>query len=150
MRHGTILKEMGQVQQELDEIFGQFGFGNPLRQYAKLSSHTRCTLRLNLSEDADNLYLDALLPGIDPAQIEMNIFGDTLSLSAERPAVPDEDNPGTLLQRERSCGTFQRKIKLPVQVVAEQATAEYRQGLLRVTLPKAVAAEPKKIEVKVC
>ncbi len=150
MLYGTMLKELGQFHRELDEFLGCFGTGGPHLRVVESRTQQGRTPQVNLSEDADNLYLNALLPGIDPAQLEMEILGDTLSLGGEHSPGLAEAQAGVLLRRERNNGKFQRKIELPVQVEAEQVTAEYRHGLLRITLPKATAALPKKIEIKVC
>jgi len=89
------------------------------------------------------------LPGVDPNNIDMNILGNTLTLAGERPAVDEPDGNCTWHRRERGTGKFMRTIELPVEIVADKINAECRNGLLRVTLPKAAAAKPKKISVKV-
>ena len=149
MLHRTMLREMGQIQREFDELFGHFGFAGPLRQVAESHAQQEGAIQVNLSEDAENLYLEALLPGVEPEQLAIEILGDTLNLSGERLVTAGEEKLGVLCRRERAAWKMQRSVDLPLQVEAEKVTAEYRQGLLRITLPKAPVAVPKKIEIKV-
>lgn len=150
MRNWDLLKEMQQFHQDIDGLLNGFhrnrlavpafepGLG--LKHYPKV----------NLRDDEDNLYVEALLPGIDADKIEMNILGDTLTLSGERNDVADQAGNGrTWHRRERGTGKFLRSIDLPVTIVADKVKAEYRDGLLRVTLPKAAEAKPQKVKVKV-
>ena len=149
MRNWDLFKEMDQLHREIDCLFNghhrgrlfgpAFEPGLGLRQYPKI----------NLRDDADNVYVEALLPGVDPDQIDMNILGNTLTLAGERPAFEEAEGNCTWHRRERGTGKFMRTIELPVEIVAEKIKAECRNGLLRVTMPKAAAAKPKKISVKV-
>ena len=149
MRNWDLFKEMDQLHRDINGLFNghhrgrlfgpAFEPGLGLRQYPKI----------NLRDDADNVYVDALLPGVDPDRIDMNILGNTLTLAGERPTVDDPDNSSTWHRRERGNGKFMRTIELPVEIVADKIKAECRNGLLRVTMPKAAAAKPQKISVKV-
>jgi len=149
MRNWDLFKEMDQLHREIDSLFNghhrgrlfgpAFEPGLGLRQYPKT----------NLRDDADNVYVEALLPGVDPDKIDMNILGNTLTLAGERPAVDEPESNCTWHRRERGIGKFMRTIELPVEIVADKIKAECRNGLLRVTMPKAAAAKPKKISVKV-
>jgi HSP20 family protein len=116
-----------------------FGPGPGLRHYP----------RVNLREDQDNLYVEALLPGVEPEQVELNLLGDTLTLAGERFSADDAENSKTWHRRERAAGKFLRTVELPVAIEPDKVRAEASHGLLRVTLPKAAAAKPKKISVKV-
>lgn len=150
MRTWDLFKEMDQLHREMDGFFQGYGRGRLLGPAFEPGLGLRRYPKINVREDADHVYVEALLPGVDPAKIDMNILGDTLTLAGERQAAGDEPGNGrSWHRRERGTGKFLRSIELPVVIVAEQVKAEYRDGLLRVTLPKAAEAKPKKISVKV-
>jgi len=102
---------------------------------------------VDLSEDKDNLYLKAELPGMKKEDIQVSIHEGVLSLSGER--TLDERCKGAEVYRsERFLGRFQRTLTLPVPINAETVKATYRDGILNVVLPKTEESKPKHIEVK--
>jgi HSP20 family protein len=102
---------------------------------------------LNLSEDEDNLYVRAELPGVDPGDIELTTHQDKLMVKGER-KIPAEDETVSYHRREREAGRFQRVTALPVQVDTDSVTAVCKDGVLTITLPKASEAKPRQIEVQ--
>lgn len=150
MRTWDLFKEMDQLHRDIDGLFHGFNRGRLFGPAFEPGLGLRHYPKINLRDDADHVYVEALLPGIDPGKVDMNILGDTLTLAGERlDAVTEAGNGRTWHRRERGAGKFLRTIELPVTIVAEQAKAEYSNGLLRVTLPKAAEAKPKKINVKI-
>ncbi|MBF0528513.1 MAG: Hsp20/alpha crystallin family protein [Deltaproteobacteria bacterium] len=102
---------------------------------------------LNLSEDQDNLYLTAELPGVTAENLELTVHNDQLTVRGER-KIAEADKTVNYHRREREAGFFRRVIKLPVRVDADKITAVTKEGVLQVTLPKAVEAKPRQIVVK--
>lgn len=103
---------------------------------------------INMWEDDNNLYVEAELPGFDMSQVEITVTGDNqLSIKGER-KQPELEN-GTWHRQERGFGKFSRMIELPEPVDADKVTAEFKYGVLTITLPKKEEAKPRKIEVKV-
>jgi len=150
MRTWDLFKEMDQLHREIDGLFQGVNRGRLLGPAFEPGLGLRHYPKVNLRDDADNVYVEALLPGVDPAKIDMNILGDTLTLAGERQPAGDESGNGrSWHRRERGTGKFLRSIELPVAIIAEEVKAEFRDGLLRVTLPKAAEAKPRKINVKV-
>ena len=149
MRNWDLLKEMSQMQRDLDTIFRGFGTGRLLGPGFETGFALRDWPRINLREDDDHIYVEALLPGVDPDKLDMNILGNTLSLAGERAVADSDKNGRTWHRRERGTGKFLRTIELPVEIAAEQVKAEYKNGLLLVTLPKVEEAKPKRISIKV-
>jgi len=103
----------------------------------------------NLYEDTDAVYLEALVPGVDPTTLELSIVDNTLRLTGEKRRVVGAVQPEAFHRSERATGTFVRQLHLPVEVDAQQVQATYKDGLLMVTLPKAAKAKPKQISVQV-
>jgi len=102
---------------------------------------------MNITEDKDNYYVRAELPGLKAGDLEISVTGDALSISGER-KLPAEDETARYHRREREAGSFSRIITLPAQVDTGKVNARCKDGLLTVTLPKAEAAKPKQITVK--
>jgi HSP20 family protein len=100
---------------------------------------------MDLSRTGDSYVLNADLPGIDPASVDINVDGQLLSISAERPAPSTEGV--TYLARERRTGTFLRRFTLGQNVDTTGITAGYDNGVLTVTVPVAERAKPRKVEV---
>ena len=102
---------------------------------------------LNLSEDTDNLYLTAELPGIAPADLELSVHGESLTLRGER-KIPDADKSVNYHRREREAGIFRRVVALPVRVNQDAVKASFKDGVLKVTLPKAAEAKARQISIQ--
>lgn len=149
MRNWDLLREMNQMQRDIDAVFRGAGLGRLFGSGFDVGLPLRDWPRVNLREDADHVYVEALLPGVDPEKIDMNVLGNTLTLSGERLAVDGDKNGRTWHRRERGAGKFLRTIELPVEIDPDKVKAEYRSGLLLVTLPKVEEAKPKRISIKV-
>jgi len=102
---------------------------------------------LNVTEDKNNYYVRAELPGISSKDLDISVTGDTLSVSGEK-IVQAEDEKAKYHRREREAGSFSRVITLPGQVDTNKVAATSENGILTVTLPKAETAKPKQISVK--
>ena len=104
---------------------------------------------INLYEDRDTLYVEALAPGVDPASFDLTVADNKLTITGEKRRLPDDVKPEALHRSERSTGRFTRTVDLPFEVDAHQVNANYQHGLLLVMLPKAEKARPKQISVQV-
>jgi HSP20 family protein len=88
------------------------------------------------------------LPGVTGSEVKVVVREGVLTLSGERPALPDAE--GTTLQlSERRFGAFQRRFALPKDADGEQVSATFNNGVLTISVPKREAAKPREIEVKV-
>ena len=104
---------------------------------------------LNLSEDKDNVYVEALAPGVDPESLDIALQQDTLRIAGEKQAISEDVKLEAFHRNERSAGKFVRTVTLNTAVDADKVAADYQNGLLLVTLPKAEVAKPKQINVNV-
>ncbi|MFH0943869.1 MAG: Hsp20/alpha crystallin family protein [Planctomycetota bacterium] len=100
---------------------------------------------LNVHEDPEKIVVLAELPGVDPESLDVKVQNDTLLIQGSR--VADEEG-GQWIRRERLQGDFRRVISLPSKVANQEVEAEYRLGILSVTMPKAPEAKPHVIKVK--
>lgn len=143
--------EMDSLRREIDRAFDEFGSGErPSRTVAFLPGRAPRTYPLiNLLEDKDHLYIEALTPGVDPGSLHLTVVQDRLTLSGEKSRLPNAITPEAFHRNERASGKFVRTVNLPVEVDEARINAEYKNGLLIVTLPKAEKAKPKQIDIKV-
>jgi HSP20 family protein len=95
------------------------------------------------------VYVEALAPGVDPASLSLSVLRNVLTISGEKRRVPGDIKPEAFHRSERATGKFIRNIELPVEVDENKVKADYENGLLMVTLPKAEQAKPKQISVQV-
>jgi HSP20 family protein len=102
---------------------------------------------MNVTEDPDNYYVRAELPGIKADELNISITGTGLSVAGER-TIPAENEKARYHRREREAGKFSRVVTLPSEVDASKVEARCVDGVLTVVLPKAEAAKPKQIAVK--
>jgi HSP20 family protein len=101
---------------------------------------------LDLYESSDHFTAVIELPGMRKEDIDISLHDGTLTISGERKR--EKSNNGETTQRtERYVGTFRRSISLPTRVDASKVNANYQDGILKVTLPKAEEAKPKQIQV---
>jgi HSP20 family protein len=104
---------------------------------------------INLNEDKDSLHLEALVPGVDPVSFDVAVVRNKLTLSGDKRRVDGEIRPEAFHRSERASGKFVRSLELPVEVDASKVQAEHKNGILKLTLPKAEKAKPKQITVNV-
>src|SRR4030042_4532231 len=102
---------------------------------------------LNLTDDGNNFYVRAELPGVNPESLDISVVEGQLLLRGERKIEPEEQKAG-YHRREREAGFFRRTIALPARVDPEKVSAGMKNGVLTVTLPRAEEAKPRKISVK--
>jgi HSP20 family protein len=144
-------REIEALRRDIDRAFNNVGQTNiPSFRSAFLPGRAARQYPLvNLSEDRDHIYVEALAPGIEPASIEVAVVRNVLTISGEKRRLPEELKPEAIHRSERATGKFIRSIELPSEIDSAQVKAEYKHGLLMVTLPKAAAAKPKQINVSV-
>ena len=143
--------ELDALRREIDRVFGEFGDGN--RPYSRTAFLPGMSARsyplLNVSEDKDHVYVEALAPGLDPEKLEISVLRDTLRIAGEKSPISGDIKPEAFHRNERSAGKFVRSLTLPTIVNGDKVSAEYKDGLLRITLPKAEEAKPKQISVSI-
>jgi HSP20 family protein len=104
---------------------------------------------VDVRETGEAIEVVAELPGLLPADVEVNIENNVLSISGEKKQeYGEKDGQGEYHLVERRCGRFERSFTLPRTVDAERISARFEHGLLTVTLPKAEAAKPRRVEVR--
>lgn len=101
---------------------------------------------LNVSATKDHYIVRAELPGVKAEDLDITVTGDNLTLSGQRRILPEEEN-ARYHRRERESGRFSRAVSLQGPLDADKVTATLKDGILKVTIPKADEAKPKKIVI---
>jgi HSP20 family protein len=105
-------------------------------------------LAVDVEDRGDAFSIEAALPGTSPDDVDISVNGDVLRIHAERRKERQEgDKSGRFLVREQRYGVFERAIRLPAPVDAAAAQAEFRDGVLRITLPKGQEGREQRIPI---
>lgn len=140
-------KELEEMEKRLSTLFGRTpvptsGDKNEAITVAEWSP------LVDISEDEKEYVIKAEVPEMKKEEIKINIHDDVLSISGERKYEKEEK--GKKYHRvERAYGSFMRSFTLPEDADGSKVNAEYKDGVLKVHLPKSEKAKPKAIEVKV-
>ena len=138
-------RELRSLQDEMNRLFSSsFSRGNTGDEQMWNGSWTPS---VDISENKEQIVLEAELPGMKPEDVEISIENSVLTLRGERKFEKKEDSEN-MHRVERSYGVFTRSFTLPPTVNAENATAEFENGVLRLTLAKKEEAKPRRIEIK--
>jgi HSP20 family protein len=103
---------------------------------------------LDVAETKDEIVVKAEVPGMDPKDIDISLSDGLLTIKGEKKQEREEKEEDYHLV-ERSYGTFTRSVRLPKEVRRDKISASYKNGVLKVTLPKSEEAKQKEIKIKV-
>lgn len=137
---------LNRLRDEMDRLFERF-FGDyePFRAWDAFG--LRRFPAMNVWQDDDNVYVEAEIPGLTEADLDVTVTGNELTIKGERPIL--EPTEGTTVhRRERHTGPFSRVVHLPMDVNDDKVEAAFRNGVLTVTLAKAEVARSRHIPVK--
>src|SRR5207247_3710337 len=138
-----LLAEFGDLQRQVEQMFGALGLPSSIRAVRRGAFPA---INMGTTDEAVEIY--ALAPGIDPAKLDVSVDKGLLTIAGERPSgVPEERDKLSVYARERFNGSFKRVVSLPEDVDAAKVNATYRNGVLRVVIPKRESSKPRRIEV---
>jgi len=134
------------LKKQLDAVFDDFDLPN-------LARPGTLPVRTNLSETPTEVRLTAELPGLDRDDIDVEIIGDMITIRGEKTSEEEEtgDEEDRQFHRiERRAGRFERMLRLPFEIDPDKVTAEVRNGVLTVTIPKPaeIAKTPRRVAIK--
>ena len=140
---GDLFAEFDAIQRQLDRIFGSEWPGS-IRAGARGAFPP---VNMGTTEDAVEIYVFA--PGLDPAKIDVSVNKGVLTIAGERASeVPEQSDKLNLYAQERFAGSFRRVVALSEDADATRVEATYRNGVLRIMVPKREGMKPRRIEVK--
>jgi HSP20 family protein len=136
----TTLDRMLTLNRALDEAFTSSVNGN---------TETRVWVpAIDLIERKDAYLVRAELPGVERSNIDISFEKNILTISGQKSAMLEaKDEELRVFAAERVSGSFSRALRMPDHIDGDKISAEYKDGLLTVTIPKAELAQPRKIEV---
>jgi HSP20 family protein len=152
---GTPITVMRRFSEEMDRLFEDFGFGHgwlapgferSLDRLGTLAGRG-WTPQVEVLERNNRLIIRADLPGMTKDDIDVDIDQNSLVLRGERKSGHEENEEG-YYRSERSYGSFYRRIPLPTGINAEDATAEFRNGVLEISMPASEKSERRTLEIK--
>ena len=135
-------REMMTLREAMDRLFDD-AFTGPLRRNGDLLTLPA----VDLYQTDGEIVVKAAVPGVKAEELQISITGDVLTLKTETEDSSETEKKAYRI-REQRWGTFERSVMLPTEVKADQARADFENGVLTITLPKADKARPKTITVK--
>lgn len=137
----SIFDDLESIQEDMNRMFSDRGYDRPLRR-------SRATYPLlNVWSSTEGIVMDAELPGVDPKDVDVSVLGDELTLRGKI-NVQEPRKEETYHRRERPTGEFLRTLQLPFRADAGGIKANYKNGILRLTVPRSEEEKPKKIVVE--
>ena len=138
-------RELERMRREMDRLWGSFFEERPRRKAEEIGEWLPS---LDVSETKNDLVVKAEIPGIDPKDIDISLTNDLLIIKGEKKQEKEKKEENYHLI-ERSYGAFTRSIRLPKEVQSDKIIASYKNGILKVTLPKSEEAKKKEIKITV-
>ena len=126
------------LQRAMENVMGSDWFGSR-------TSGAGAFPLVNVFQDGDDFVLVAELPGVRKEDLDIQVVGDTLRVHGKKTIAYDAG--ASVHRRERNAGEFDRTLTLPAEIDADKVTAEYRNGVLTLRLPRAASAKPRSVAI---
>ena len=137
------------VEQNLDHLFHNLFGNNHVAPFCSTDGEmSTFNPKVNIVEKDDSISLTFELPGLDKSQIKVLVKDKMLTVSGERKFETEEKATG-YIRTEIASGSFSRSFNLPDTIEQDSVNADYKNGLLHVTLAKKEESKPKEIEVQI-
>ncbi len=137
-------REFERMRREMDRFWDTFFERRP----ARIDEEAEFLPALDLAETANELVVKCEVPGLEPKDIDISLSDGMLTIKGEKKQEREEKEADYHLV-ERSYGSFTRSIQLRKEVQGEKISASYKNGILKITLPKSEEAKKKEIKIKV-
>ena len=133
---------LASLHHEMDDLFDCFftGLDRPFFGY-------KAWPEIDVAEEENAILVRAEMPGCKSEDIDISVHGDVLTISGEK-KLAEENNKKGYCRRESTYGAFRRQLTLPSDVNAKKVEAQYKDGVLVITLPKAESSKAVKVKVK--
>ena len=144
----NFFQDLFDFRRDFDQIFNRFlSWPSAQEEPTMTTAGFSPAIESFIDKDGKKFYCQVMLPGVDPKNVNLQVQGNTLTISGERNATR-ETKEADYLRREITYGSFQRSIMLPEGVDTDKLNAEYRNGIFEITAPISAAALPRKVEIK--
>jgi HSP20 family protein len=135
-------REMMTLRDAMDRLFDD-AFTRPFR----LHDGQMSMLAVDMYQTDNEVVVKASIPGVKADDVQINVTGEVLTIKGETHEKEEVKEKAYHL-REQRWGMFERTLALPTDVIADKAKAEFENGILTITLPKAEEVKPKTISIK--
>lgn len=139
-------KEIEKARSEMDRLWDTFLFGRP--QEIEFQEKEEWQPAIDVTETKKEIIVRVEIPGMNPEEIDITLSGRTLTTKGEKKQGEKEKEENYHVI-ERSIGSFTRSITLSKEVESDKISASYKDGVLKVTLPKSNDAKKKQIKIKI-
>ena len=129
-----------------EDLFNDFGKGFFVRPFS-MPAEAELKMKIDVSEDDKSYTVQADIPGVKKEDIQVDVEGDTVSVRAEVKQEKEEKKDEKVVYSERSYGMVSRSFSLPSEVDEKAAKAEYKDGVLKLVLPKKANGGGRRISV---
>lgn len=130
-----------------DDMFGDLAKGYWLKPVT-MPGGQELQIKLDVKEDDKAYKIDAEIPGVKKEDIHVDVNGNQISIRAEVKQEKEEKKDEKVVHSERFYGAVARSLQLPVDVDAEKASANYKDGVLNLTLPKKSGAATSRVAIR--
>jgi HSP20 family protein len=151
MAYWDTFYDLESLRREMDNIVDNMGTWRfPFSRVSFLPGRAARRYPLvNVNEDKDAYYIEALAPGVNPKTFDVSVIDNMVTIAGEKNMAAPEVKAESYHRNERAVGKFVRIVELANEVNEAKIKADYKNGLLLVTLPKSEKAKPKQITVNV-
>lgn len=141
---GDMFADFEALQRQVEQLLGNRGWPSSIR-----AAQRGAFPAINMGVTGDAVEIYAFAPGIEMAKLEVSVDRGVLTIAGERARdLPQESEKVSVYADERFSGSFRRAVSLPEDADSSRIEAKYRDGILRITVPKRESAKPRRIEVK--
>lgn len=140
---GDLFADIDSLQRTFEQLFGARGYPSSIRAADRGAFPA---INMGTTEEAVEIY--AFAPGIDMKHLEVSVDKGLLTIAGQRPAAPAQGESVSVFARERFTGPFRRVVSLPEDADTSRVEATYRNGVLRIAIPKRESSKPRRIDIK--
>jgi HSP20 family protein len=141
---GDMFADFEALQRQVEQLLGNRSWPSSIRAAGRGAFPA-----INMGVTADAVEIYAFAPGIDRTKLDVSVDRGVLTIAGERPnELPEESEKVSIYADERFGGSFKRAISLPDDADTSRIEADYRDGILRITVPKRENTKPRRVEVK--
>jgi len=140
---GDLFADFEGLQRQFDQLFGAHPWPSSIR-----AAERGAFPAVNMGVTSQAVEIYAFAPGLDPARINVQVDKGLLTLSGERAAPQPRGEKAAVYADERFNGAFRRVVSLPEDADAARVEAAYRDGVLKITIPKREVSKPQRVEVR--
>jgi len=143
----TFFHDLVDFRRDFDQMFNRIFNLRSSQEEQTLTEGFIPAIESSIDKDRKRFQCQVMLPGVDPKDVNIQVLGNTLTVGGERSSTRETKEPD-YLHREISYGSFQRRIELPEGVDKDKLTAEYRNGVLEITIQKQEKLQPRRISIE--